>query len=1005
MIRNWLDPRAVLLAAVLAFAAALPVMTTSVERRDYYFFDVALTSSSAGTTQVFWDIGRGFNEYDSSRQPLRIEPVPVVYRYMLPMGRMKALRFDPIDGIGEFILSHARIVDHRGRVAHEFTPEDFRPFREIAHVEGRGESLYVRTMPGSRDPILLLRLPRAITLASNSRIWFELGWPVMWKVFLAGVLLGLPPVARRLGGWAGALGRRARSRPGAAIATAAVLAVGLQCHPVIFLGRSFASPGNGALMLYGEQPTLPRPGDREYVLTNTMSSDTGALLFQHLYYPMAQREALRHGELPLWNRWSLCGEPLLGQGQSMFGDPFNFLTILADGAAWAWDLRFLLARWLFATGLGLTVWRLTRHLGSALVVTVSGVFISFFTYRLVHPANFSVCYAPWILWAWARLMDARSGRDEALGLAALVAANWTVMTSGTMKEAYMLIAGLNLAGVLLVALRSETAGRRLRLLGLASAAGAGFLLLTAPLWLSFLVAWKHSYTGYDVPNAYPLPLTHLIGFFDEMFYRQTTYGENVLAPSLNFVFLLGGLWWFVQPRLWRTDRTGAALLLAAVLPFVFAFGLVPVSVMLEIPIIRNIGHVGNTFSSVLLVLAAVLAGCGFHDALTRLRASGWWRTGALTLAAGAGLAVLFLLTTPLDRYSAFFAGYAPALALGALALPAGLRWAASDAARPGALWVVLVLGIPLLCWRHSQFGSSFFNHYAFVPGSRADLHAPSPAVALVDENRRAPGRVVGWGNNLFPSYNTALRWEGLYGVDAVRSLHYQELAVEFGLQRVWVWDWRNEETDAPQLVPAHDLMNVTHYVATHRAGPRAITGLELLGQRDLDVYASPTAWPRAFFTDRLGTYATPRDFAAQVRGGDGRPFAATQAGRQDAPALPATLEGRTVAAATDYHLTPNTTSFVINAPGPGVAVLAETYYAEDFQVTVDGKPVPFFRVNHAFKGVAIGSAGRHEIRFAYWPQHFTLALRLGAAGFALLLAGFIWLSRSAPPTNAGAAAA
>ena len=78
-------------------------------------------------------------------------------------------------------------------------------------------------------------------------------------------------------------------------------------------------------------------------------------------------EALRQGEWPLWNRWSLAGEPLLGQGQSMFGDPLNFLTIAADGAAWAWDVRFLAARWLFAAGLGFSVWLLTRHLAAALL--------------------------------------------------------------------------------------------------------------------------------------------------------------------------------------------------------------------------------------------------------------------------------------------------------------------------------------------------------------------------------------------------------------------------------------------------------------------------------------------------------------------------------------------------------------------------------------------------------------------------------------------------------------
>jgi hypothetical protein len=180
---------------------------------------------------------------------------------------------------------------------------------------------------------------------------------------------------------------------------------------------------------------------------------------------------------------------------------------------------------------------------------------------------------------------------------------------------------------------------------------------------------------------------------------------------------------------------------------------------------------------------------------------------------------------------------------------------------------------------------------------------------------------------------------------------------------------------------------VTYYLASHRGAPRVIAGLRLLVPRDLDVYESPSAWPRAFFTDRLAVYASVKDFAEQVRAGDGHPFAAIQAGEAEVPALSAELAGRTVRPATGYRLTANTTTFVIDAPGPGLAVLTESFYRDDFQVTVDGRPAQYFRVNHAFKGVAIAGAGRHEITFAYWPEHFTLALVLGVAGLLLLAAG------------------
>src|SRR5438105_9495831 len=153
------------------------------------------------------------------------------------------------------------------------------------------------------------------------RIWLEVGLPVAVPVFIAGLILGCPLVASFFQRLAVLLGSWLQRRPRTAIGLAALAAVAVQCHPVIFLGRSFATPNNGSYMLYGSWPTLPESED--YLSTNTMSSDTGALLFNHLYYPMMQREALRQGELPLWNRYSLGGMPMLGQGQSGFGEPLN----------------------------------------------------------------------------------------------------------------------------------------------------------------------------------------------------------------------------------------------------------------------------------------------------------------------------------------------------------------------------------------------------------------------------------------------------------------------------------------------------------------------------------------------------------------------------------------------------------------------------------------------------------------------------------------------------------
>src|SRR6185503_7770251 len=152
------------------------------------------------------------------------------------------------------------------------------------------------------------------------------------------------------------LGERGRSlalRPGRAVALTAALAVAVSAYPIVFLGKSYVSPNLGTTLLYDEYPTLPGYKSRE--VADVKLSDIGAVMWQHVGFSMMQHRALAHGELPLWNRYNAAGVPLLAQGQSMFGDPLHLFVVAANGAAWAWDMKYLLAKWLFATGLGLTV--------------------------------------------------------------------------------------------------------------------------------------------------------------------------------------------------------------------------------------------------------------------------------------------------------------------------------------------------------------------------------------------------------------------------------------------------------------------------------------------------------------------------------------------------------------------------------------------------------------------------------------------------------------------------
>ncbi len=965
---------------MLALAASLPAIATTRVARAFYFFDVTLTSSAPGMTRLSWDSGTGYTEADSSAQPVRMEPAPVRYRYLMPAGKFNGLRLAPNNRASRLTLSKLRVVDKWGGLVREIDVQTLQPRGALTTKPAAGGAIEVSVEDGDPPAALDVAFASPLVLPVTFRMALSRAAPTL----LICLALGLALSARAIRISLEPLWRR----PRLAIVLAAAGATLIQAYPVVFLGRSFVSPANGGLMLYGDLPTLP--GSSQATYADTMGSDVGAMLFQHLYYPVVEREALLgHGELPLWNRYSLAGEPLLGQGQSMFGDPLNLLTIFARGAAWAWDIRFLIAHWLLAAGLGFGVWRLSRNPIAAAIVAGAGAHLGLYLFRLNHPAIFTVAYAAWIPWAWLGLVGAQPAAPTenrrtppATALLWLVIVNACVLMSGTAKEAVVAIGCLNAAGALLVLLLPEFSGRGAVVLGHAAAAGGVFALLTAPHWLTFLDALQVSVTRYGAPGANAYAPSHLAGFFDELFSRESNVEEHVAAPALNFVFLLGLLAWLVANP-WR-DRAGRAVALAAFLPFAFAYGIVPAAVVERTPFVRNIGHVGDVFAYPLLILVSLLAGCGFAGASNWTPGQAWRRAAAGITIAAILIGTYFAFGRG-ESESPFFLGYVGMLALGLVGIALGAGWWATGRG-PAALRVGLILGVPLLLWRFGQYPQSAYNRYVFVPGERADFHATSAAVGLIDRRLGAPARVIGWDLNLFPSYNTMLGWESLYGVDALRSPYYESLTAALGLERVSNWDSGTPEANALRLQRAHDLLNVRYSVGNVHG---QAAGLERVADLDLAVYESGTAWPRAFFTDRLATYdGTAEAFARQLASADARPFAAIARGMSGPPTLPDDLASRTVKPASDYRLTANSTGFTVDAPSAGVAVLTETFYPDSFQVSLDGKPAPYFRVNHAFKAVSIPSPGWHEITFTYRPRHFTLALFLAGAGLALGLAGW-----------------
>jgi hypothetical protein len=981
-----------------------------------FFFELTMRSALSGFAQLYYDTGSGINEADSFRLHVAGGNHDVDYKFELPAGQYSKLRFDPTDRAGNTMtLSKARIVDRSGQLFRAISPTQIRVSQQIELLEVSETAVSLVTAANADDPILTLELGQPLGLKSFAqpsfrtilrRFLLSLFFATALALLAAPLVSKITPNAAR---WTKAVATWGTAHPVRLLLATAALAVVASCYPIVFLGKSFLSPNNhsSTYLLYGEMPTVP--GSKEAVTDDEKGSDLGAPMWYSWPTSVVESRSLfKDFELPLWNRYDCSGVPLLGQGQSMFGDPLHFLVLAAGGSAGAWDLKYLLAKFLFAACLGLCVFQLTRHLPASAIIAASAPFIGFFAYRYSHPAFFSMCYAPSVMLCWLKLIDAPARRASALWLGMMVLANWTVMNSGTVKEAYMLLLTLNLCGCLTLLLAARKAERILKLRQ-AFVAQSLFLLIATPVWLTFLWTLRNAWTVYDTGAVFQISPALLIGLFDDIFYRQFNANELHLDPSANFLVLAGVLWFCLSRR--RNDRPrltwGAGIVCLVALGFVF--GIVPPSLILRIPFLGNIYHIDNTFSCVAIICLLLLAGCGIKAFWDDCRTLDFRQIYVRYLVALAGLLALYFGTTEAAQRSTktllqvgehipksnFFWGYTVLLVAAVVLGPWLGRLALTGNRTQTWRTLSLVLLFVLIHWKQGMHGTTPFDAYVMNPHPRTDLLAESPAVRTIKDRSAEPWRSAGLNYDLFPGYGGAIGLEQIDSPDALLNKYYKSLMDASGVMLLFCsarGGWIDNQLSSD--LPLFDMLNVRFFLGGPGSKGESIPSFQKIASLDLNVFESSKAWPRAFFTNRVTPYDSESDFVRLLKEGDGKPFAAIQrremAEQTNLETLmdPSPSPNRRFVPATGYHLTNNNTSFKVTAPEAGVMVLTEPYVENDFQLLLDGKPATYFRVNSAFRGVFLPAPGDYTFAFSYWPRHLTISLWISAIGIVSLL---LWL--------------
>ncbi len=784
-------------------------------------------------------------------------------------------------------------------------------------------------------------------------------------------------------------------RPALLLAIAAFAAVLLNCYPVVFCGRSFVSPNNGApdnggnSLLYDTTPTLPGLADDR--IADFHGADTGAIMWHDVPNAFVEARALfKHRALPLWNRYKNAGDPLLPQAISMFGDPLHFVVLAGGGAAWAWDLKFLLAKALFAFGCGLLVRDLTRHLGIALLFTGAAAYCGLFNFIPNHPGFFVFCYSPWILLS-ARQVHAASGRSKIRWALLWLIANSGCFNAGHVEAAVVCLGGLNvlaLSEACLAAPNWRVRGQAAVTLAALTGLFAG---LNAPVWVSFLAVLPQSFNLHTGVAIEQFSLAHLAGLFDDCFFHVVQDGPLARGPGGTLLTLFGLCFALAGWRSLRGNHFLVATLGTLVIWGGFIFGYIPPSVVQHLPLIRQIGHIRADFGYLAVLQTLLAAAYGCLVLLGAKESRSFWRRWTIAASGVIAIeAVFFWSTRAMEKPAGFYLYVAVATVCSLLTAPLFRRWQqASGAARLG---LAAALGLALFL-PQARFGLYTFGPDLWVlkPGIRARLDPPSAAVAYVQQAvATEPARVTGLAWDLYGGYVAVYGLEDIKGVSALMNRAYNELCTHYpGIERD---GYLIELTDSAAARNLLSMLNVRYLLLNNDDPPPDGLPYHTVGKFDLTVFENESVWPRAFFVNSIRTYRNVSEFVSILQQDGEHPFAAISEDELERrPELRALLAAKPTTAhpVAKYNFSSNDTAFDIDAPDAGIVVLSEALEPQGCSVEVNGVPAALLPLNFALKGVYLAKAGHYHITFRYQPPYWRLSTFLFWISLILCGAGLL----------------
>jgi hypothetical protein len=963
----------------LVFFAAFKMHSASLSN----FFTVDIKSDRTGTGQLFYDIGRGFNEKDSVRFEIKANELNhCIVR--LPNKKIYSLRIDPLDKKAVIEFKNPHIESHDREILINIPFESFKAFSQIDEIGDyhKNELFYFKTT--GQDPYFVIENIKISKKYLNLNFFKH---ELLFYILFASILYFIKKFVYEKTIFL-FLGRQIlNSKPLISITLIALFSTLLSCYPLLF-GKSL-NYAAGLPMLYETVGWFPG-----YQFEGIYESFRGSDVAAHSWdwapkSKLVYQSIFNDNEFPFWNRYAGAGLPLWGQGCYMVGDPLHWITIIFKGSAIAWDIKFFLSKFIFTLGIGFLAYQITRKIMLSTLMALIAPFIGHYTFAFNHPTYFCLTYIPWLIIQWIRFSDiiksnAIPGYIKLLAeIFLLVMASWLSINSGNTKESSILFGLILVWGIVITFCSFKTKPPLFWRILILVYLIITILLCLSPYILIFLTSLHHAATSYDLLSNNPYRTSFFLAFFDPLIFQKANHG--FVGPSVNLAILF----LFIS-SLNKKNFSNLLYLISFIsflISYCFAFGLIPDILIFVLPLIGRVQHTGITFAIPMIIFSFIIAIFGAKTFERKKIIVYICRF--LYFLLSSILIIYFLSYQPNERYAnliyLFF--LAASILIYILKLESFfIKHTKNRKMQISSLFFSFLLFFVLKNGLHFFTGIRSFDSYTINPNVRLNTEANSKSINFIKgslETYKSPYRVIGSDLVLIPGVNYHFQLETIGSAEALKNPYLEKFFTVNHIEPEPGWGWFRKYTYGKPdnyIEKIYDMLGVRYVLATPG---KLQENKSRVFSADLDVYERPNVWPRAFFISQYLPIKKDDDLPEIIKKEDGI-FVAILTNDANKNHLK-NNNFKDIIPAAHYVMTSNKTCFAVEASSAGIVVLGEGYYPDDFQLKVNGIPTKYFRVNLWQKAFIVKKPGNYNACYEYIPSSLIMSLYLCAIGFCLLV--------------------